>query len=122
MDDKSIVCELINEVDPSLKIIEASNGEEALKYLNIAKLSNQFPCLILLDINMPRMDGKQTLAYLKRDEIFKHIPVAVFSTSNAALDKLFCAQYGVELYTKPSSTAEYKIIIRNLLKNYGKIN
>jgi CheY-like chemotaxis protein len=63
--------------------------------------SQELPCLIVLDINMPRMDGKQTLVAIQNNPILSTIPVVLFSTSSSALDKTFSESKKVELITKP---------------------
>lgn len=64
----------------------AENGEEALHYLqnNVDKL----PCIILLDINMPRMNGIEFLEIIKGKPIFRKIPVIVLTTSEEAQDRM----------------------------------
>jgi CheY-like chemotaxis protein len=116
IDDYTLVFEAIKTIDPSMYIVEAHDGEEALNYLNKAKTFNILPCLVILDINMPRMDGKQTLVHIKEDTDLKNIPVVILSTSDTQRDRLFCSYYGVDLYTKPNKTAEYKLVIDQLLK------
>ena len=102
-DDREIVCATIGEIDPSLEVIHAADGEEALNYLAKAKEQRTLPCLVILDINMPRMDGKQTLSEIKKDDQLSALPVVVFSTSNNPIDKQYCDRFGVELITKPST-------------------
>ena len=66
------------------KLIHQVNGEEALKYLQ--NPDSEMPCVILLDLNMPRMNGIEFLAVIKEDEQLKRIPVIVLTTSNEELD------------------------------------
>ncbi len=63
-----------------------SNGEEALEYLNDEQ--NEKPCVILLDLNMPKMNGIEFLKIVKRDKLFKMIPVVVLTTSKNEQDKI----------------------------------
>jgi CheY-like chemotaxis protein len=56
------------------------------------------PSLILLDLNVPGKDGRTVLQEIKSDEAFKHIPVAIFSTSANAKDIAFCYAYGANTY------------------------
>jgi CheY-like chemotaxis protein len=89
-DDRELICYTIGEIDPSIKIAHAEDGVEAISYLSRAKAEAALPCLVILDINMPRMDGKQTLAEMKKDTELKALPVVVFSTSNNPTDKMYC--------------------------------
>ena len=119
-DDREIVCTAISEIDSSYHIVEAENGLEAHSYLKTAKSTGHFPCLIILDINMPIMDGKETLVEIKKDEALSKIPVAMFSTSSSALDKNFFAEYGVELVTKPSDLTSIVSEVEKLLSHCAK--
>ncbi len=72
------------------------NGEEALNYLR--NENNKKPCAILLDLNMPRMNGIEFLKIIKNDETLKKIPVIVLTTSKAEQDKLESFNLGVAGY------------------------
>src|SRR5215212_8251353 len=114
-DDCAWIEEAAVEIDSQLVFVSKSNGKEALRFLTRQKEQNYLPCLILLDINMPVMDGRQMLTALKKDEIFKNIPVVVFTTSASKADQLFCDHYGVEMITKPNRIPELKKSIRHLV-------
>lgn len=66
----------------------AKDGDEAIKYLRKeGKYENaETPDLILLDINLPKMDGMEVLAEIKKDEILKCIPVVILTTSDSEND------------------------------------
>jgi CheY-like chemotaxis protein len=115
-DDREIVCFTIGEIDPSLKVVHAEDGLEALHYLTKAKEEENLPCLVILDINMPRMDGKQTLTEIKKDDQLSTLPVVVFSTSSSPVDKLYCSRFGVELVTKPTSMHSMQDEVKRLLQ------
>ena len=66
------------------QLVNTANGEEALEYLKTE--SNKKPCIILLDLNMPKMNGIEFLKILKADEALKKIPVVVMTTSRAEQD------------------------------------
>jgi CheY-like chemotaxis protein len=115
-DDREVVCYTIGEIDPTLEVVHAENGEEAIDYLSKAKREAALPCLVILDINMPKKDGKQTLAEIKRDELLQTLPIVIFSTSSNENDKRYCEQYGVELITKPSNMSEMFHEVKRLLQ------
>ncbi len=64
------------------------NGEEALEYLRNPE--NEKPYIILLDVNMPRMNGIEFLRIAKKDETLKRIPAVVLTTSKGEQDKVDC--------------------------------
>jgi CheY-like chemotaxis protein len=115
-DDREVVCYTIGVIDPTLQVEHAADGVEALSFLSKAKEQDALPCLVILDINMPRMDGKQTLAEIKKDEELNDIPIVVFSTSNNPADKKYCEHYGVELITKPQTMPHMHHEVQRLLQ------
>jgi CheY-like chemotaxis protein len=115
-DDRHFLSAAVHKADPTYEVIEAHNGIEALEYLNGFKNSqDQLPCLIVLDINMPMMDGKQTLVKIKADPLLSHLPVVMFSTTSNPLDKELFKRQGVELVTKPRDIATMSVAISQLL-------
>lgn len=115
-DDRELVCFTIGEIDSTLKVEHAADGVAALSYLEKAKAEDALPCLVILDINMPKMDGKQTLAEIKKDGELSELPVVVFSTSSNPADKMYCERYGVELVTKPSNMRNMQYEVKRLLQ------
>ena len=101
------------------KITEANNGEEALEIL---KDKNRLPDIILLDLNMPKINGLEFLAILKSDKSLRHIPTVILTTSNNKKDLLECYKIGVSGYVlKPLKYEDYVAKIESLL-NYWSIN
>ena len=73
------------------------------------------PDLILLDLNMPKLDGRSALSLIKKDEELRNIPVVIFSTSSAPSDMEFTLELGARSFiTKPSSFREFKSIVASL--------
>lgn len=114
-DDRHFLCDAICELNPTMQVVEAHNGLEALDYLDKAKEQKDLPCLIVLDINMPLMDGKQTLIKIKIDPQLKEVPVIMFSTSSNPLDKELFKRLGVEMITKPSDISHLTQVVSHLL-------
>jgi len=115
LDDRLIICEAIKDIDPFMLVVEASNGIEAKQFLQKAKITGEFPCLVILDMNMPLMDGKETLKEIKRDEILRTLPVVFFSTSSNPKDQSFSIEYGVEFVTKPANYPSIVATMKDLL-------
>ncbi|HEY1112017.1 MAG TPA: response regulator [Chitinophagaceae bacterium] len=115
-DDQYMVLQAIKELDPSALVITAFNGVGALEYLEAAARKGERPCLVILDINMPVMDGKQTLVRLKKDPSLQAIPVVLFTTSSSPLDRLFGEQYRAHFVTKPVRYLELLEKVKNLLR------
>ncbi len=98
------------------EIVSSYDGEEALDYLSSNK--HQLPKLILLDLNMPKMNGLEFLDSVKSDSILKRIPVVIITTSNAADDRLACFDNQVAGYMlKPDDFDSYQDLI-SVITNY----
>lgn len=115
-DDLQMMKEILIQNKRDYKIDEVQNGREALEYLHQAKKAGTLPCLIILDINMPVLDGKETLSVIKNNSDYKSIPVVVFSTSESEVDKLFCQRFGTEMVTKPPTFSSLNVALNRLLK------
>lgn len=114
-DDQLIVSETIQEIDGSIEVATALNGHEALVFLDQAKTTGDLPCLIIMDINMPLMDGKQALVEIKKDKELDQVPVVMFTTSSSQLDMAFCEKYGVDFITKPINMQDFRSTVQKLL-------
>src|SRR6476620_7146766 len=101
IDDLMLMRHVLQDLGDDYNITEVHNGQEALDYLEDSKVKDELPCLIILDMNMPILDGKETLAKLKKDEALKDIPVVFFTTSSSQMDKMYCKRNSVEMITKP---------------------
>jgi len=86
-EDRAIIQEAMELLGAGDIIMFAENGEELLDMLQTRFTELTCPCLIVLDLNMPKMNGTQTLSRLKGDKNFNHIPVIIYSTSINPLEK-----------------------------------
>jgi CheY-like chemotaxis protein len=123
IEDDMIEVMKLNRASSSLqlnhKIIEANNGEEALKLL---EQKDNLPDIILLDLNMPKINGIEFLKILKEDKRLKYIPTIILTTSNNKRDLLECYELGIAGYIlKPLKYEDYVSKIEKLL-SYWSIN
>lgn len=100
-------------------IIRARDGVEALDYLmsrgNYAGQPSPHILLILLDINMPRMDGLETLRQMKSDQELKNLPVIMLTTTDDPREVERCYELGCNIYiTKPVEYDQFSEAIRRL--------
>ncbi|CAD0009930.1 response regulator [Flavobacterium chungangense] len=101
------------------KIIEANNGEEALTILKDKVI---IPDIIVLDLNMPKINGIEFLGILKADDVLKYIPAIVLTTSNNHKDVLEFYRIGIAGYMlKPLKYEEYVDKIKKMIE-YWSIN
>ena len=106
-EDQAIMKDTLTTLNAGDDICFAQNGAEAIELLEEIYASGQLPCLVVLDLNMPKLNGTQTLQVLKADLRFSDIPVVIYSTSLNPLEKEKCLSLGARAYiTKPVSFAE----------------
>jgi CheY-like chemotaxis protein len=90
-DDRDLVRDALKEICPSAELRAVTNGEELMDYLHHREAFappqlTPLPDLILLDLNMPRKSGRETLAEMKAEAGLRRIPVVVLTTSQAEED------------------------------------
>jgi len=100
IEDDNVDVMTVERVFRDLKIanqlVSTSNGEQALEYLRTN--DNKKPCVILLDLNMPKMNGTEFLKIVKTDEALKKIPVVVLTTSSQQRDVVESFKLGAAGY------------------------
>jgi CheY-like chemotaxis protein len=111
-DDLLFIREAINSQPHSFTIIEAKDGSEALQFLNKSLGEGTLPCLVIMDMNMPKMNGKQTIHKIRENEYMSKIPIAIFTTSSNESDRRFFEDKGIHFITKPF---EYKIFTQEII-------
>lgn len=118
--DQKLVKNALASQEAPIELRIVSNAEEALNYLRRSKdgsMENPRPSLILLDLNMPGMGGKEFLRCIKADEEFNDIPVVVLTTSDSEYDINECYKLHAAGYIqKPVNIQELKKIMKDTVK------
>jgi CheY-like chemotaxis protein len=114
LDDLLMVREAFEQHD-HIEVVHAANGWEALNILRSMYSNHFLPCLIILDINMPVMDGKEALVKIKAEDGLKKVPIVLFSTSNSLSDQNFALKWNVDLITKPLHYDDLESIAREFV-------
>lgn len=112
-DDRLFLREAIAAIDATIEIIEAVDGIELLSIMEATSTSNS--CLLVLDMNMPRMNGLETILKIKANPVFAHIPAVMISTSSDRwlIDQALLA--GINYFaTKPSNLEGFTDLARDL--------
>ena len=110
--DERLVREAFKAVRPDVHLLCASNGAEALALLRRTR-----PHLILLDLNLPAVDGREVLEQIKSDRRLRHIPVAVLTSSSIPQDVLAAYRNGANCYLqKPLDVTKLFDRIRDLME------
>ena len=122
--DALMISEALMATDGEATVERVADGREALDYLRRAGRFAEAhrPDLILLDLNMPRMDGRETLAAIKSDEQFKAIPVVILTTSGAAPDIASSYEHRANAYvTKPFGLEDFEATVRQIDRFYREV-
>jgi CheY-like chemotaxis protein len=115
-DDRAILQDAMMELEAGQVLCFAQNGEEVLRILNKDFNADYKPALIILDLNMPKLNGTETLRRIKSDERFKTVPVIIYSTSLNPMEKDKCMLLGAHSYiTKPVTFKESMDTARSFL-------
>ena len=115
-DDQLFLREVILSQPYSFDLKEVNNGYEAMVYLKDCLTQEEIPCLIIMDLNMPKMDGKQTIRKIKEHKDLERIPIAVFTTSARTADKKYFEDQGVFFITKPFDYDVFKTKVADILR------
>lgn len=117
-DDRVLIEDAFEEAELRNQIDFVENGEELISYLRREGLYAELkkaplPGLILLDLNMPRMDGREALRQVKSDERLRAVPIVALTTSRTAEDVHGCYGSGVNSYiAKPDRFEDLVAIVR----------
>jgi len=112
-EDQMIMAEYFSELGLGDRVKFFSNGEMTINFLESTDDDSTLPGLIVLDLNMPVLNGTQTLLHLKRDMRYKHIPIIIFSTSENENERRKCLSYGaVDYLVKPMNYEEGEAIVK----------
>lgn len=115
--DAELTLESLKEAKVFVNLRVVDDGEKALSYLwQEGPYSGAArPDLILLDLNMPKKDGREVLRAIKGDEDLRSIPVVVLTTSEEEMDIVKCYSLGANCYiTKPVGLEEFIKVVRSL--------
>ena len=114
-DDRLLLQEAFEENDLKCTLDFVEDGVELIDYLTKNKTT---PSLILLDINMPRKDGKQVLQEIKTSDKWRHIPVVMFTTSKSPEDIRKCYDLGANSFIVKPSSFENLLHVTNTIGQY----
>ena len=117
IDDIRFVEESFSETTQNIELVTAYNGLDLIRYLEGLTPLDVKPCLIILDVNMPLMNGKEALHKIRQMDRYQHIPVVLFTTSSTDFDKNFAKKYNAGFVTKPLDTTQMKNITDRFIEH-----
>src|SRR3954454_19401155 len=117
VDDLMMVNDAFSKYAHNVEVVLLKDGIEALSYLETLSTFDPIPCLIILDINMPKMNGREALHEIRKMERFKEVPVVMFTTSSGLQDKAFAFQYKAGFLTKPLDLSQMEEITDKFIEH-----
>ena len=115
--DVRLTQEAFRDANRSIHLHVAGDGVEAMAFLRREGVYRDVPRpdLILLDLNLPKMDGRQVLAYIKEDDNLKTIPTVILTTSDAEVDVVKSYQLQANCYlTKPVQLDAFESLVKSI--------
>ncbi|HEX6505178.1 MAG TPA: response regulator [Terriglobales bacterium] len=115
--DIDLTSEVLGKSKRHFHVNAVNNGEEAVRFLRQegAYVHAPKPELIVLDLNLPRVDGRQVLSELKADPDLSKIPVVIFTTSQANDDITRCYELGANCYLiKPGNLRDFVAVVQSM--------
>lgn len=114
-DDQEMLQFAFREVDPNMPLICLPNGKKFMTWLG-EQPDDGLPSVIVLDYNLPELNGAEIMQLMEPDERLKDIPKIVWSTSNSPVFRSICMDLGaIDYIAKPSDLASYIAIARHIL-------
>lgn len=117
-EDRLLLKDIFDELGYSHCIHFEENGEEAIEYLKGCADAGSLPHLIILDLNMPRLNGRQTLHYLKSEPRYRNITVIIYSTSLNPIERDECLALGAHSYIVKPATYSESVRIANTFYSF----
>jgi chemotaxis family two-component system response regulator Rcp1 len=115
--DIRLTQEAFRDADPSIDLRVAADGVEAMAFLRRQGVHAVAPRpdFILLDLNLPKMDGREVLAHIKEDDDLKTIPTVILTTSDAEADIMTSYQLQANCYvSKPVQLEEFESLVKSI--------
>ncbi len=116
-DDLELVRDAFKQHSQNVQLVTVTDGYQVLSFLKNLSPLDAAPCLVILDINMPRLNGKDTLVQLRQMDRFKDLPTILFTTSTQPRDKAFAHQYNAGFLTKPVDITQLDLIADKFIEH-----
>jgi DNA-binding response OmpR family regulator len=117
LDDVFFFRDALHSLYPGIDVKEIRNGEDAFRYLLDCKELHTLPDLVVIDINMPVLNGKELVERMVQDAELKLLPKVFFSSSESPTDLAMARHYGTTLINKPFRIEDFPAALEAILSN-----
>lgn len=119
-DDRELLEKSFNAFSSNVEIVTFVNGVEIIRYLEDLNGLDPAPCLIILDINMPLLNGKEALERIRGMHRYFEVPAILFTTSVQLADKTFAERHNAGFITKPIYAEQLTSIVEIFVDHCGE--
>lgn len=114
-EDRAFFREVIEDLNSAFRLVQFADSVSALDYFRQLKAAD-LPSLIILDINMPVIDGKLLMKEIKALPLLSDVPVVLFTTSTSTLDMVFAKKEKVGFYSKPDNVNRFRELVEEIFQ------
>jgi DNA-binding response OmpR family regulator len=119
LDDIELLQDALTSRNLQYKIQTIKDGEDAIEYI---RAGQEIPDIIILDLNLPKVHGKQVILHVKTVRLFKDLPLLILTTSSSKEDMAYAFAHGADEYiVKPTSVEKMNEMVDSIVKLSGKI-
>ncbi|OLY94405.1 Response regulator receiver domain-containing protein [Cnuella takakiae] len=117
-EEREIIQQIFEEQIKEIELVLFDDGSILLDQLRDQSFIDQHPSLIVTDLNMPGLDGREVMRQIASESDMRHIPMVIFSSSNNRLDSFYLTFFKATRYVKPTNASEYKEVINKILEKH----
>jgi CheY-like chemotaxis protein len=111
VDDLDFVREAFLQHAKDTELITFESAVQLLRYICDQPANAPSPCLIILDVNMPQMNGRDALKIIRKMDQYHNVPIILFTTSSSPHDEFFADCYNAGFVTKPLNESQMQLIV-----------
>jgi CheY-like chemotaxis protein len=119
IDDQELLAEAFQGIDPRVRLETFSTGKKFITHLDSLP-DNEIPNMVILDYNIPEINGAEILKHLEEDDRYRNVIKLVWSTSNSSFYENSCLEHGAKAYmVKPSNLSGLNDLAKKMLDYFG---
>ncbi|GAC1423818.1 MAG: response regulator [Flavisolibacter sp.] len=111
-DDLELITSFFKEYNQRVEVLEFKDGKEVVKFLEEVSIAGSLPVLMVLDINMPKINGMETLAFVRKTPALQNIPVLIYTTASDSASEQLCKKHNASWVVKPDHIDEVKKVAK----------